>query len=78
MKFDQLYSKLLREMDVASVYGDVAADGDLETGWTASDNIYGAMAVFGGKDQDEVKKKKKKKNKKTKPNIQRRPKIGTM
>jgi len=76
MKFDQLYSKLLKEMDVAGVYGDVAADGDLETGWTASDNIYGAMAVF-GTDQEKKKDKKKKKNNKE-IKIQRRPKIGTM
>lgn len=80
MKFDQLYSKLLREMNVAGgdgVFGAAAGDGDMSTGWTADDNIYGAMALF-GKDQEKKKNKKSKKNKKTKPTIQRRPGIGTM
>lgn len=79
MKFDKLYSKLLRETNVAGgdgVFGGAAGDGDTSTGWTADDNVYGAMALFG---TDQEKKKKKAKNKKkNKPTIQRRPKIGTM
>lgn len=78
MKFDQLYSKLLREMNVAGgdgVFGAAAGDGDMSTGWTADDQVYGAMAIFG---TDSDKKNKKKSKKKNKPTIQRRPKIGTM
>lgn len=74
MKFDELYCKLLKEMDVASVYGDAAADGDLSTGWTADGDVYAAMSIFGGVKQDSKKSKKRKK----KPKIQKRPKIGTM
>lgn len=79
MKFDDLYSKLLREMNVAGgdgVFGLAAGDGNMSTGWTAEGDVYGAMAIF-GTDQESKKKKKKKKGKK-KQTIQRRPKIGTM
>jgi hypothetical protein len=83
MKFDTLYSKLLREMNVAGgdgVFGAAAGDGDMSTGWTADDNIYSAMALFGtDQEKKENKKNKKtKKSKKTKPTIQRRPGIGTI
>lgn len=94
MKFDKLYSKLLREMDVASVFGAAAGDGDMTNGWGSDDDgtLKLAMAISG----TSRKKKKPKKNKKKKLGetdqiayskgpvhagditMQRRPSIGTM
>lgn len=83
MKFDRLYSKLLREMDVASVYGDAASDGDMTNGWGSDDagTLKLSMSLYGGGQKTENKKKKKKKNDPAKVDdifVQRRPSIGRM
>lgn len=64
-KFDQLYNKLIQEVNVAggmtSVFGVAAGDGDTSTGWGSSDDARFPFALGGS-----IKKRKSKKRKKSK------------
>ena len=64
-KFDQLYNKLIQEINVAggmtSVFGVAAGDGDTSTGWGDSSDVRLPFALGGV-----TRKKRKKKRKKSK------------